>query len=64
MNILNKFKKITNGGIAMMINYFAMQVQLGWITLDQVPKRFREKVRKLVELAEIGTKEENKEEEV
>ena len=64
MNILNKLKKITNGGIAMMINYFAMQVQLGWITLDQVPKRFREKVRKLVELAEIGTKEENKEEEV
>ena len=46
----------------MMINYFAMQVQLGWITLEQVPKRYREKVRELVELAEIGTKEEETQE--
>lgn len=38
----------------MMINYFAMQVQLGWITLEQVPKRYREKVKELVEMAEIG----------
>ena len=45
----------------MTINYFAMQVQLGWITLEQVPKRYREKVRELVELAEIGTKEETQE---
>ena len=45
----------------MMINYFAMQVQLGWITLEQVPKRYREKVRELVELAEIDTKEETQE---
>ena len=45
-----------------MINYFAMQVQLGWITLEQVPKRYREKVRELVELAEIGTKEEETQE--
>ena len=45
----------------MMINYFAMQVQLGWITLEQVPKRFRDKVRKLVELAEIGASEEKQE---
>ena len=46
----------------MMINYFSMQVQLGWITLEQVPKRYREKVRELVELAEIGTKEEETQE--
>ena len=46
----------------MTINYFAMQVQLGWITLEQVPKRYREKVRELVELAEIGTKEEETQE--
>ena len=45
----------------MMINYFATQVQLGWITLEQVPKRFREKVRKLVELAETGVSEEKQE---
>ncbi|MFH6616101.1 hypothetical protein QE521_07085 [Streptococcus suis] len=38
----------------MMINYFAMQVQLGWITLEQVPKRYRDKVKELVEMAEIG----------
>lgn len=30
-------------------------------TLEQVPKRFREKVRKLVELAEIGVSEEKQE---
>ncbi|MGV3311331.1 CD1375 family protein [Streptococcus suis] len=41
----------------MMINYFAMQVQLGWITLEQVPKRYREKVRELVEMSEIGITE-------
>ena len=41
----------------MTINYFAMQVQLGWITLEQVPKRYRDKVRELVELADIGSKE-------
>ena len=46
----------------MMINYFTMQVQLGWITLEQVPKRYREQVRELVELAEIGTKEEETQE--
>ena len=46
----------------MMINYFVMQVQLGWITLEQVPKRYREKVRELVELSEIGTTEEKNQE--
>ncbi|MGQ7337076.1 CD1375 family protein [Streptococcus suis] len=44
----------------MMINYFAMQVQLGWITLEQVPKRYREKVRELVEMSEIGITEDGK----
>ena len=46
----------------MMINYFAMQVEHGWITLEQVPKRYREKVRELVELSEIGTTEEKNQE--
>lgn len=45
-------KKLTNflkGGTAMMINYFAMQIEFGWITLEQVPKKYRKKVRELVE---------------
>lgn len=33
----------------MMINYFAMQIEFGWITLEQVPKKYRKKVRELVE---------------
>ena len=61
MKLFRNIENLIKGGIAMMINYFAMQVQLGWITLEQVPKRFREKVRKLVELAEIGASEEKQE---
>lgn len=61
MYIFRNIENLIRGGIAMTINYFAMQVQLGWITLEQVPKRYREKVRELVELAEIGTKEETQE---
>ena len=60
MKLFRNIENLIKGGIAMMINYFAMQVQLGWITLEQVPKRYREKVRELVELADIGTTEENK----
>ncbi|WP_170238994.1 hypothetical protein [Streptococcus suis] len=45
----------------MMINYFAMQVQLGWITLEQVPRRYRAKVQELLELSEIGMGEADKE---
>ena len=40
-----------------MINYFAMQVELGWITIEDVPKRWRDKVRELVELTESGLDE-------
>ena len=35
--------------MSIFVNYFAMQVDLGWITLEQVPKRYREKVRILLE---------------
>jgi hypothetical protein len=38
----------------MMTNYFAMQVYLGWITLEEVPKRYRAKVAELVEMSNIG----------
>ena len=59
-----KIKNLINGGAIMMINYYAMQVNLGWITLEQVPKKYREKVRILVKLSEAGTEDEpqNKEE--
>ena len=62
MKVFRNIENLIRGGIAMMINYFSMQVQLGWITLEQVPKRYREKVRELLELSEIGTKEEETQE--
>lgn len=37
------------GVSAMFVNFYAMQILEGWITLEQVPKRWREKVRVLVE---------------
>ncbi|QBX17849.1 hypothetical protein [Streptococcus parauberis] len=39
------------------INYFATQIELGWITLEQVPAKHRDKVKKLIELSNVGTKE-------
>jgi len=40
------------------INYYTMQiVDFGWITIDDVPLRYREKVRQMVELATAGLKE-------
>lgn len=60
-SLLKKLTNIYKGGEAMMINYFAMQVQLGWITLEQVPKRYRAKVQELLELSEIGIGEADKE---
>ena len=62
MKLFSNIENLIKGRIAMMINYFVMQVQLGWITLEQVPKRYREKVRELVELSEIGTTEEKNQE--
>lgn len=60
-SLLKKLTNIYKGGEAMMINYFAMQVQLGWITLEQVPRRYRAKVQELLELSEIGVGEADKE---
>lgn len=31
------------------VNYFCMQVELGWITIEQVPKKYRQKVNDLLE---------------
>ena len=43
----------------MMINYFAMQIELGWITIDTVPKRFRKQVQELVDLSHAGLQDED-----
>ena len=57
MSLKQKLTNILKGGIAMMINYFAMQIEIGWITLEQVPKKYREKVRELVEASGTATVE-------
>lgn len=55
---LQKIKKIILGGRTMMINYFAMQIELGWITIETVPKRFRKQVQELVDLSHAGLQDE------
>ena len=42
----------------MMINYFAMQIELGWITIEAVPKRFRKQVQELLGLSHAGLQDE------
>jgi hypothetical protein len=54
MKLVNKIKNIFLGGKTMMINYFAMQIELGWITIEVVPKRFRKQVQELVDLSNTG----------
>lgn len=53
MKLLSKIKNKIRGGIAMMVNLYFIQVEEGWITLEQVPKKYRERVRKLLELSEL-----------
>lgn len=57
MKLLNKIKNTILGGRTMMINYFAMQIELGWITIETVPKRFRKQVQELVDLSNAGLQE-------
>lgn len=54
MKLLQKIKNTILGGRTMMINYFAMQIELGWITIETVPKRFRKQVQELVDLSHAG----------
>lgn len=54
MKLTHKIKDTILGGRTMMINYFAMQIELGWITIDTVPKRFRKQVQELVDLSHAG----------
>ena len=57
MKLLKKIKNTIAGGRTMMINYFAMQIELGWITIETVPKRFRKQVQELVDLSNAGLQE-------
>ena len=54
MKLLKKIKNTILGGRTMMINYFAMQIELGWITIEAVPKRFRKQVQELLDLSHAG----------
>ena len=58
MKLLKKIRNIYIGGKTMMINYFAMQIELGWITIEAVPKRFRKQVQELLDLSHAGLQEE------
>ena len=60
MKLLKKIKNIYIGGKTMMINYFAMQIELGWINIEAVPKRFRKQVQELLDLSHAGLQEESK----
>lgn len=59
VNLLKKIKNKIIGGKTMMINYFAMQIELGWITIEQVPKRFRKQVQDLLDLSHAGLQDDN-----
>ena len=59
MKLLKKVKNIYIGGKTMMINYFAMQIELGWITIEAVPKRFRKQVQELLDLSHAGLQDDN-----
>ena len=59
MKLLKKIKNTIIGGKTMMINYFAMQIELGWITIEQVPKRFRKQVQDLLDLSHAGLQDDN-----
>lgn len=63
MKLVNKIKNTILGGRIMMINYFAMQIELGWITIETVPKRFRKQVQELLDLSHAGLQEEETKEE-
>ena len=59
MKLLQKIKTNLIGGKTMMINYFAMQIELGWITIEAVPKRFRKQVQDLLDLSHAGLQDDN-----
>ena len=58
MKILQKLKDNFKGEQAMIIKFFAMQIERGWITLEQLPKRYRAKVKKFLELSKVESETE------
>lgn len=60
--LLTLLKNKYHGGIAMMLNLYVKQIEKGWITLEQVPKRHREKVRQLLIFEGLLEPEEEKSE--
>ncbi len=59
MKLVTKIKNTFLGGRTMMINYFALQIEYGWITIEQVPKRFRKQVQELLDLSHVGLQDED-----
>ncbi|MFV3255099.1 hypothetical protein, partial [Klebsiella pneumoniae] len=58
LKVSNFIKMLKRENEMAIINYYTMQiVDFGWITIDDVPLRYREKVRQMVELATAGSKE-------
>lgn len=41
----------------MMINLFVMQVQLGWLEVEDIPEPYRSQVEELLTLSNAGLKE-------
>lgn len=35
------------------INYFALQIEFDWITINEVPEKYRAKVQQLVDASKI-----------
>ncbi|MCW6661893.1 hypothetical protein NHG28_06585 [Aerococcaceae bacterium NML201209] len=52
--LLTKVTSIRKGVSAVMINFFAMQIEMGWITIEQVPRKYRKKVQALLDQANAG----------
>lgn len=59
--LLTKLTNLRKGVSAVMINYFAMQIEMGWITIEQVPRKYRKKVQALLDQANTGLDAEDKE---
>ncbi|MCW6681620.1 hypothetical protein NHG29_01905 [Aerococcaceae bacterium NML160702] len=58
--LLAKITKFRKGVSAVMINFFVMQIEMGWITINEVPKKYRKKVQALLDQANAGLDDEDK----
>lgn len=53
MKLLQQFKKLKRRITMYVINYFALQIEFDWITIDEVPEKYREKVQQLVDASKV-----------